>query len=202
MDEDKKRKKSRKKIITCILILVGIIVAAWIGLNVYMRFATPKKYMIKTENHIDFQPNLECSGFSSAYVLRSLGVNADGMELYQQIPNKNPDGTVTVDTLAAFLSQTYDVKVCNGTIWQFKNEISKGVPVIAFVRISPDSTYYHYLPIVGYDEENVYAAESLRNLYNAEETYYNRKIPLKDFMNMWDTEVVTKNTYITIGLKK
>ncbi len=83
--------------------------------------------MITSENYFDYQPHYECSGYSSAYVLRSLGEDTDGLELYNDIYNKNNDGTVAPKNLVEFLSEKgYSVNLCSGTILQLKHEISKG----------------------------------------------------------------------------
>lgn len=53
-----------------------------------------KQYIITKENRIDFQAGNECSAFSSAYVLRHFGIEADGNSLYEKISGKRQDGTV------------------------------------------------------------------------------------------------------------
>lgn len=191
------KKKSSLLVIICVVVLGTFLVV-----NLYILVRTPKQYMITSENYFDYQPHYECSGYSSAYVLRSLGEDANGLELYNDISNKNNDGTVEPKNLVGFLSEKgYSVKLCSGTMLQLKHEISKGIPVIVFVRTSPKESYYHYLPIVGYDEENIYAAESLQYKTNAENEHYNRIIGNSDFEMMWETGVFRKNTYITIKLK-
>ncbi len=198
-----KTKMSLKKRITlCVVICVAVLIGIFVALNLYILLSTPKQYMITTKNYIDYQPHYECSGFASAYVLRSLGEDADGIALYNDISNKNNDGTVPPVNLVEFLDKKgYSAKLSNGTIMQLKHEISKGTPVIVFVRTSPNEDYYHYLPIVGYDEENIYAAESLKYKENTVNEYYNRMIGTSDFEKMWETGVFRKNTYIMIQIK-
>ncbi|MDO5520957.1 MAG: C39 family peptidase [bacterium] len=199
---EKEKKKSILKKAIVIVSILALLLLVFFGSGLYMRLFTPNNYMIKAENTIDYQPHYECSGYSSAYVLRSLGKKADGMEVYEQISNKNPDGTVPVETLVTFLrEQGYKATEKSGTVWNLKNEVSKGVPVIVFVRTYPDAANYHYLPIVGYDEEYFYAADSLSNMKNADEQYYNRKISIADFENMWTTGITKDNTYIIMRLK-
>lgn len=63
--------------------------------------------------------------------------------------------------------------------------MSQGVPIIAFVRTTPEADYYHFLPIVGYDEENIYAADSLKTYENVrDQPYYNRVLTESDFKAM------------------
>ncbi|MBQ9136086.1 MAG: C39 family peptidase [Lachnospiraceae bacterium] len=167
------------------------------AVGAYMQSGTPKKYVITTDNYFDYQSAYECSGYSVAYVLRCMGEEADGLTIYQSIPYKNDDGTVTPGNLIKFLEESgYNVTLCSGTIAQIKEEVSKGVPVIAFVRTSPKVNYYHYLPIVGYDEEHIYAADSLHGYVNTDSQYYNRVLSEEDFEAMLDTGVYWKNAYI------
>lgn len=193
----------KKKIVFCVVICITVLIGIFVVMNLYILLSTPKQYMITTANYIDYQPHYECSGYASAYVLRSLGEDADGFKLYNDISNKNNDGTVPPITLVKFLEEKgYSVKLCSGTMMQLKHEVSKGTPVIVFVRTSPKEDYYHYLPIVGYDEESIYAADSLKYKENAENEYYNRIIGNSDFDKIWETRVFRKNTYITIRLDK
>lgn len=45
-----------------------------------------KEYLIKEPNRIDFQKTTECSGFSTAHVLRSIGIPDNGICHYAKIP--------------------------------------------------------------------------------------------------------------------
>jgi len=190
------KKLKNKKIICAIGILV-IFIFAFFAWNLYVLLSTPQKYMITADNYFDYQSRYECSGYAAAYVLRSMGKEADGLTLYQDNPYKNTDGTVLPEVLVRFLEESgYEAKLCNGTIMQMKHALSKGLPIIAFVKTSPQESYYHYLPIVGYDEENIYAADSLRAYVNADEQCYNRVLVESDFEAMLETGIYKKNTYI------
>lgn len=168
-----KSRKSRNKRIICVIGILGIFLLTFYVMNLYVLLSTPEKNMITANNYFDYQSGYECSGYAAAYVLRSMGEEADGLTLYQNNPYKNTDGTVLPEGLVKFLEESgYKVNLCSGTIMQMKNDLSKGLPIIAFVKTSPQESYYHYLPIVGYDEENIYAADSLRAYVNADEQYY------------------------------
>ncbi len=193
----------KKKVVFGLVICIAFLFGIFLTTNLYILFSTPKEFMITIENYIDYQPHYECSGYASAYVLRSLGEDVGGIELYNDITNKNDDGTVPPEVLIKYLTEKgYPVKLHSGTTMQLKHEISKGTPVIAFVRTSPKEDYFHYLPIVGYDEEFIYAAESLKYKENTENEYYNRIIGNSDFEKMWETGIFKKNTYITIQVNK
>ncbi|MDD5935984.1 MAG: C39 family peptidase [Clostridiales bacterium] len=163
----------------------------------------PEEYVIQTENYFDYQEAYDCSGYSTAYVLRSLGIDVKGHELYEKIPQKFADGTVPIESIMNYLqNEGYEVNVCSGSIENLKKELYKGVPVVSFVRMIPNTEYYHYIAIVGYGKDVIYAVDSERGQVNTENEYYNRVIKNEDFLNMCDTGFYEKNTYITIGLKK
>ena len=194
--------KLRKKTILCVIGILGILILTFFALNLYILLSTPPKYMITADNYFDYQSGYECSGYATAYVLRSMGEEADGLTLYQNNPYKNTDGTVLPEGLVKFLKESgYKVNLCSGTIMQMKYDLSNGLPIIAFVKTSPQESYYHYLPIVGYNEENIYAADSLRAYVNADEQYYNRILAESDFEAMLETGIYKKNTYIVLEQK-
>lgn len=154
----------------------------------------PDSYMIEQrDNYIDFQTGLECSAFSSAYVLRHFGESADGMELYENFPEKMSDGGVMPQgILTLFESKGYVAEYClDGTINDLKTQVSKGVPVIVFIHIEePYTTTHntHYVPMVGYDNEYIYLAESISDLANCKDETdvpYNRKVEISKFEKLW-----------------
>lgn len=54
----------------------------------------PATYLIQQTNRIDFQNNTECAAFSTAYLLRHFGKEADGETLYTHFPSKTRAGNV------------------------------------------------------------------------------------------------------------
>ena len=69
-----------------------------------------------------------------------------------------------------------------------KYEISRGVPVIVGMEIAPGNSLLHFLPIVGYDDEYIYAAESVGIYANEKGDHYNRKIKTDTFKELWKTD--------------
>ena len=73
------------------------------------------------------------------------------------------------------------------------------------IRIQKDKNYLHYVPAVGFDENNIFIAESLAELVNDNNELYNRKIGNKDFLELWNTSMLRqplyKNTYFVISNK-
>lgn len=176
--------------------------------KLHFHFATKcrkKQFVISGANRIDIQDGYKCSAFSSAYLLRHWGVEAGGNELYGLMPNKMKDGYVYPKGIQKLLPQYgFRVKYCAGNIAALKNAVSIGSPVIVMIRIRPDKNWLHYVPVVGYDEENIFVAESLAELANCDGQSYNRKIPIGEFKKLWNTAMLKlplyRNTYMTATL--
>jgi len=159
-----------------------------------------KEVVITKENRIDLQSGYRCSAFSSAYILRHWDIEEHGDNLYEIIPNKTKDGYVYPRGILNLLSQYgFKIKYCTGNIAALKNEVSKGNPVIVMIRIQTDKNWLHYVPVVGYDEQYIFIAESLADFVNCNEQYYNRKIPINEFKKLWNTSMLKmpfyRNTY-------
>lgn len=161
------------------------------------------QFVIARENRIDFQNGYQCAAFSSAYILRHWNIEADGNNLYKIIPNKTKDGCVYPKGIQNLLSQYgFKVKYCSGNINALKNEVRKGNPVIVMIRVHADKNWLHYVPVVGYDEQHIFIAESLNEFVNCRENYYNRKIENEKFRKLWNTSMMKmpfyRNTYMTV----
>lgn len=154
----------------------------------------PEEYFIETENYFDYQTGMECSAFASAYVLRHFGIEATGTELYKDYPGKLDNGGVMPSGIIQFFDdQGYEAEfVENGTLEDLKMELCKGTPVIVFIHVvSPYTSCHdtHYVPMVGYDSDYVYLAESMESFANAkgDETLpYNRKVDNTYFLELWE----------------
>ena len=102
-----------------------------------------------------------------------------------------------------FLSKNgFKVKYCRGNLNALKNAVATGNPVIAMIKIRPDKNWLHYIPVVGYDGQNIFVAESLAELSNCNEPHYNRRIPAKEFKKLWNTAMpkmpLYANTFFTV----
>ncbi|WP_342546733.1 C39 family peptidase [Lysinibacillus sp. FSL K6-4013] len=165
----------------------------------------PAKYQIKRNNRIDIQNNRECAGFSTAYVLRHFGIEADGESLYSNFPSKMSSGNVYPKGIRTVLRKKgLKTSYYKGTINTLKYEVSKGTPVIVFIKVHKDYPNLHFVPVVGYDEQYVYLSESLRQLVNCNDANYsyNRKVAINEFKKLWNVKNITmplySNTYITV----
>ncbi|GKU30176.1 C39 family peptidase [Clostridium folliculivorans] len=160
----------------------------------------PKSFFIESLNRICIQNNNECAAFSSAFVLRHFGIEADGNELYKNYPKKLLDGTISPKGIIKYFKRNnYNASFFKGNINTLKKQISNGTPIITLVKVFPDKRYLHYVPVVGYDEEYIYLADSLKFTTNCNKRNYNRKISINDFETIWRTWVpFYKNTYIVV----
>lgn len=52
--------------------------------------------------------------------------------------------------------QGMNVVYCTGNFNALKKEISSGKVPIVFIRTYPGKKWLHYVPVVGYDEENFF----------------------------------------------
>ena len=169
----------------------------------------PSYYRIKENNRIDLQTNKECAAFSTAYVLRHFGIKADGEELYTYFPSKTKSGTVYPKGIRTVLRKKgFKTNYYKGNINTLKYEVSKGIPVIVFIKVQKNHHDLHFVPVVGYDKEYIYLSESLKQLVNCDDNNnsYNRKVPINEFKKLWNVKNLKipfySNTYITVETKK
>ena len=153
-------------------------------------------FMITKKNRIDTQTGNSCSGYSIAYILRHYDISAYGNEIYSKLPNKMKNGYVYPKEVKRMLEKFgFNVKYCVGNLHSLRNEVSKGNPVIVFIKARKDKNWLHYVPVVGYDEDNIFLAESLGELINCNENTLNRKISSEDFKILWNTSMLKMPLY-------
>ncbi len=156
-----------------------------------IRKCKQKAYMINSNNRFEYQQASDCSGYSTAYVFRHLGIDIDGPSAYKQILFKLWRGSVSGMGII-LLCLKYKVKVLLriGNIEALKDSVCKGIPVLVFTRTVVGSRWLHYITVVGFDEEFIYTADSLKENTNSENALYNRKIPVSDFKKIWMTSKI------------
>ncbi|AWE07639.1 peptidase [Lysinibacillus sp. 2017] len=165
----------------------------------------PANYLIQHNNRIDFQNNTECAAFSTAYLLRHFGLEAEGDALYTHFPSKTRAGNVYPKGIRTELRKNgFKTNYYKGNINTLKYEVSKGTPVIVFIKVHKDRNNLHFVPVVGYDEEYIYLSESLGHLVNCDDDHesYNRKVPINEFKKLWNVKrihmLLYSNTYIAV----
>ncbi|MER2008640.1 MAG: cysteine peptidase family C39 domain-containing protein [Psychrobacillus sp.] len=165
----------------------------------------PANYLIQLNNRIDYQNNTECAAFSTAYLLRHFGMGAEGEELYTHFPSKTRAGNVYPKGIRTVLRKKgFKTNYYKGNIDTLKYEVSKGIPIIVFIKVQKDSNILHFVPVVGYDREYIYLSESLRHLVNCDDhKSYNRKVPIEEFKKLWNVKsihmLLYSNTYIAVN---
>lgn len=175
--------------------IVDIIVMGSYSLKIAAPTDIPQ-FVICKENRIDIQKGNQCSGYAAAYLLRHYDIPANGTEIYQKMPYKASDGCVPPKGIKKVLeSYGFRVKYCAGNLNALKREVCKGNPVIVFIKARKDKRWLHFVPVVGYDEENLFLAESAAENVNCSGKAYNRKISNDDFMALWNTAMLKMPLY-------
>lgn len=143
-----------------------------------------EEFFINPMPESETQYNNECGAMSSAYVLRFYGENEKGMNIYKQIENKNPDGTISPKPLKQFWDSKndYEMYVCKGTINDLKDAVSHNIPVIVLINCPGG---WHYVPVVGFDKNYIYIHDSVFDFRNVTGEFYDRKESYKDFEKLW-----------------
>ena len=150
-----------------------------------------KEHMIDAGNRFEYQQGSECGGYSSAFVFRHLGINIDGFSAYKQIPFKLWRGSVSgMGIILLCLKYKVRVLLRIGNIEALKDSVSKGVPIVVLTRTVVGSRWLHYITVVGFDEEYIYTADSMKEHVNSNNKPYNRRIPISDFKKIWLTSKI------------
>lgn len=156
----------------------------------------PAFFCETSENRIDVQTDGNCAAYAAAYVLRSMGVQADGEEIAGEM--KRRFGFVPADSIVRVLER-YGIPAAayHGSVDTLKQRLTDGVPVIVFADASGDT---HYTVLVGYDEAYFYLADSLAQYAGTGESGYNRKLTAEEFQSILATDTsLSDNIYIVAG---
>ena len=202
--------KIRKICLIVVIIAIVLSVAAAASFLAYISppkddidvFDYPPEFFCKTEeNHIDYQIDGKCAAYATAYLLRHLGENASGEELFSEF--KRPFGFVSAKSVTNVLAQHgYRAKACHGNVDTLKQRLTEGNPIIVFIKIPSDT---HYAVVVGYDEKNIYIADSFSdnaNTSGSQNNQYNRVRKKKEFETAGKTETpLPDNIYIVVSRK-
>lgn len=160
----------------------------------------PKEYFIDTAaDPIEQQEDGQCSAYAAAYVMRYLGDDIHGYDLYLDIDTDFGEDT-PANVVKLFKEYEYQAKAYHGDLNTMKERLSEGTPLIIYLRERNDT---HYAVITGYDEEHLYLADSITEYANADNPSYNRIIDKDEFLNMWKTGFwICDNVYITASKKR
>ncbi len=172
-------------------------------------FVRPRPETVKTENgtYFEFQGEGGCAGFSSAFVLRHMGQAAKGDEIFKEVPYTYGKGIAFPKGITGFFKKRgIRMKACVGNLAALQNELARGNPVIVVIRSFVGKSFLHFACITGYDEENIYFADSIKDWVNVDATkapdgtelYYNRIVPLAEFKKLWNTSMLKMPFYFNI----
>ena len=150
-----------------------------------------------------YQKSTECSGFACAYVLRSLGIDAEGNALYARMPGRLKNGAVLPKNVKRLLKQSgLSVSYAKGSLDTMKAQLCAGKRIIALIKTRADKPWLHYVPVAGYDEGHIFIAESMQTLVNCGEPHYNRRLSNEEFLRLWDTRAwylpFYRKTYLVV----
>ena len=184
-----------------IFLIITIVDIFLIGLPI-PKFAMKlerEHFLITKPNHSEKQGKVECSAYASAYVFRHLGKNVTGAELYQEMPCKAPNGYVFCRGIVK-LARKYGfyARFHIGNLTALKNTVANGVPVIVMVHSNIHSNVFHYITVVGYDKENIYAVDSAKKVQNFKKEHFNRIIPINEFNKLWNTSLLRHPLYFNL----
>lgn len=158
-----------------------------------------RNFLITQKNLFETQGKVECSAFASAYVYRHFGIEAKGFELYEEMPCKSSKGYVYCKGIVLLAKKYgFHAKFYTGNLNALKNTVAKGIPVIVMIHSKLHSHFLHYITIVGYDEENIYAVDSVVNLRNANNEHYNRVISIAEFKKLWNVSLLKQPLYFNL----
>ena len=150
-----------------------------------------RTFFVESPNRFEYQKNRECAGYATAYVLRHLGIETDGLTAYHSIPIKLLHGNVSgLGIFYLCMKNKVRVKLRIGNVNALKNTLTAGNPLIVLTQSVVGSNSLHYINVVGYDESNIYTVDSIESHKNVENDFYNRIIPIEDFKKIWNTSMI------------
>ncbi len=144
------------------------------------------RYFVKSKSYFEKQERGQCAGFSSAYVLRTLGEEISGSENYERLDHKFSNGYVMPQALIdIFKEYDHNVEMLRGDLEKLKTRLNEGNPII--VLIGHFTSWQHYVTVVGYDEDNIFLYDS--NMDTDNFNGYNRTITNAEFISQWENEI-------------
>lgn len=166
-------------------------------------FATQKKFNVPIYADFELQGKNQCAAYSTAFVLRNLGKQAKGIEVYAKIPFKIPiSGYVLPKGVISYLqSQGLKPMIYKGDLSSLKARLVQGMaPVI--VLVGNGFFWQHYMTLVGFDDgkSELYFVDSNKGNDENAELPGNRTMTNDYFSKWWSNGLpVFNHVYITVG---
>jgi ABC-type bacteriocin/lantibiotic exporter with double-glycine peptidase domain len=146
----------------------------------------PIEFKAEINSYFEKQGKSQCSGYSSAYILRCLGENTKGQDIYERFDYKLANGYVLPQALInVFHDYGYKAKMYRGDIKQLKTRLSEGRPII--VLIGNGISWQHYVTIVGYNEKKIFLYDSNKDTDHSKG--YNRTMDVSEFIKQWENGI-------------
>ena len=158
-------------------------------------------FQVSVLNSYEDQPPGQCAGYSSAYILRHYGAEAQGNVVYKEMSFKIPiSGYVLPKGIINYFKKLgYEAKIYKGDISTLKSRLTADVPII--VLIGNGHRWQHYMTLIGYSDE----VQELYFYDSRIETDENRLLPgnrtLSEdyFMTLWDNGLpIFNHVYIKV----
>lgn len=146
-----------------------------------LKGSEPPEHSIPIPVDIRTQKGPKCSAYASSCLLRYHKIDAEPDDLYKKFL-KLPDGSAIPSSVAKVIGAKLNT---DGSIDDLKRIIDSGSPALVLCYYNKQQYWdnLHYILITGYDDKNLYIADSL---HHAGALYYNRSVPYKQFLKMWD----------------
>lgn len=144
----------------------------------------PDHYFIEKPNSFELQGNNQCGGFASAFVLRHFEQDAAGENVYNEMKGKLSSGYVLPQAILDYFDDAgYQISLYRSDLSRLKTRVAQGEPVI--ILMGQGGSWQHYAVVVGYDEENIYLFDSLKQTIE-DNPYYNRSMTTDYFQELWN----------------
>jgi len=193
-------------------IAILIIICCLVGM-VYVLSPFPSKdsislvynqeFYLPVYNDFELQEGNSCAAYSAAFILRNLGINATGADVYAEIPFKDPFiGYVSTKGLILYLqTQGLAPMIYKGDLTTLKARLTQDAsPII--VLIGEGVSWQHYVTLLGFDDDKneLYFFDSNEENDKNAELPGNRTMEQDDFLNLWNNGLpVFNRVYIATG---
>ncbi|MCO1602967.1 hypothetical protein [Desulfosporosinus nitroreducens] len=163
------------------------------------------KFYLPVYSNFELQIGNECAAYSVAFVLRNLGNESKGADIYAEIPFKDPFmGYVLTKGLFIYLqTQGLTPMIYKGDLATLKARlVQEASPII--VLIGEGIYWQHYITFLGFDDEKneLYFYDSNETNDNNAELPGNKTMEKEVFSNLWNNGLpVFNHVYISTGEK-
>lgn len=178
---------------------IGVLIFMFIEQKLESRLILfPKKDTVCVNNKASYLPqqpvridfhNKSNEGFaySAAYIMRFFNREAHGISLKRNFPGKLMNGLVLPKGICTFFKKEgFLIDYYKGTLSTLRERVSEGIPVIVLIYASAFDYTLHYVPVVGYDEEYFYLAESIEALQNCRGDSFSRRLTYQEMFLLWN----------------